>query len=204
MKWKINPLENFSQFRWESWSQIFAIRLLNYLLTSIDISSELSIDMQIDNRNVHVHPIVLFLRLIVLIERAEDTVKYFSYELTPIPTSIFKGNFMRHAEKSQMANAWFHYQRIKFRKRGTQIQGNCWEWWANKKKEKKKWWSAERDEQNKCEEEESTSHNIGKKVPQEWSQLMKMTSLHPSIQKSLWMEGFFFTEYFGKARCTKI
>lgn len=74
-------------------------------MTSIDISSELSIDMQIDNQNVHVHPIVLFLRLIVLIERAEDTVKYFSYELTPIPTSIFKGNFMRHAEKSQMANA---------------------------------------------------------------------------------------------------
>ena len=42
-----------------------------------------------------------------------------------------------------------------------------------------------------------------KKVPQEWSQLMKMTRLHPSIQKLLWMEGIFFIEYFGKDRRTK-
>ena len=30
-----------------------------------------------------------------------------------------------------------------------------------------------------------------KKVPQEWSKLMKMTRLHLSIQKLLWMEGIF-------------
>ena len=43
-----------------------------------------------------------------------------------------------------------------------------------------------------------------KKVPQEWSQLMKKARLHPSIKKSSWMEGIFSTEYFGKTRYTKI
>lgn len=63
--------------------------------------------------------------------------------------------------------------------------------------------TAERDEQNKCEEEESTSKTRKKKVPREQSQLMKMMRLHPSIQKSSWIEDIFFTEYFEKVRSTK-
>lgn len=72
--------------------------------------------MQVGNRNVHVDSTELFPRLIILIERAEDTMKYFSYELTPAPRSIFKGNFMQHAEKSQLTDILFHYQRNKIQK----------------------------------------------------------------------------------------
>ena len=44
--------------------------------------------MQVGNHTIHIDPTVLFLRLIVLIERAEDTMEYFSYELTAITTSL--------------------------------------------------------------------------------------------------------------------
>ena len=44
--------------------------------------------MQVGNQTIHIDPTVLFLRLIVLIERAEDTMEYFSYELTAITTSL--------------------------------------------------------------------------------------------------------------------
>ena len=69
--------------------------------------------MQVGYQTIHVDPTVLFLILIVLIARAEDTMKYFSYELTPIPKSLFNGSFLRHAEKSQLADALIHYQRNK-------------------------------------------------------------------------------------------
>ena len=117
-------------------------------------------DMQVGNQTSHVDPTVLFLRLIVLIERAEDTIKYFPYELTPIPTSLFKGNFMQHAEKSQLADVLIHdpqnkVQKERKKKRKKSFESNQ----PARKKKKRNDDTAERDKQNECEEEESTSNN---------------------------------------------
>ena len=62
----------------------------------------LSKGVTIKNEIVHIDPTVLFMRLIVLIERAEDMSDYFNYALAPIPCSLFKDNFMRHPNKSQL------------------------------------------------------------------------------------------------------
>ena len=56
--------------------------------------------MQVGKQTICFDPTALFLRLIVLIERADDTMKFSSHELTSIPTFLFKDNFRRHAEKS--------------------------------------------------------------------------------------------------------
>ena len=56
--------------------------------------------MQVGKQTICFDPTALFLRLIFLIERADDTMKFFSHELTSIPTFLFKDNFRRHAEKS--------------------------------------------------------------------------------------------------------
>jgi len=47
----------------------------------------------------------LFHRLVILVERSEDIPSYFSYELTPIPTALFKDNLMRKADKPALAKA---------------------------------------------------------------------------------------------------
>ena len=57
----------------------------------------------VDNQKVHINPSILFTRLVVIIERETETEKYFNYELTPEPTSLFKYNFMRHPDKSSLA-----------------------------------------------------------------------------------------------------
>ena len=115
---------------------------------------------QVGCQKIHVDTTVLFLRLINVIVRAEDTMKYFSYEQTPIPTSLFKGNFMWHPEKSQLADALIHYRRNTVQKerkkktmRSVESDGPA------RKKKKRNDDTTKRDEQNKCEEEESTSNN---------------------------------------------
>ena len=45
----------------------------------------------------------LFSRLIAIVQREEDMIPYFSYELTAIPTSLFKDGAMRKTQKSQLA-----------------------------------------------------------------------------------------------------
>ncbi len=45
----------------------------------------------------------LFSRLIAIVQREEDMTPYFRYELTPIPTSLFKDGVMRKTQKSQLA-----------------------------------------------------------------------------------------------------
>ena len=59
----------------------------------------------INNDTVHIDPTVLFMRLVVLVERYEDTSRFFHYELTPVPTSLFKDGFMRHPNKAALAAA---------------------------------------------------------------------------------------------------
>ena len=45
----------------------------------------------------------LFHRLIVLIERSSDVQNYFMYEMTPVPTSIFRNGYMRKPNKAALA-----------------------------------------------------------------------------------------------------
>ena len=56
-------------------------------------------------KHIHIEPSVLFTRLVVLIERSPDVNTYFNYELTPIPTALFKENFMRKPYKAALATA---------------------------------------------------------------------------------------------------
>ena len=46
---------------------------------------------------------VLFHRLNVIMQRSPDIKPYFSYELSPQPTSLFKDNFIGKTDKSLLA-----------------------------------------------------------------------------------------------------
>ena len=59
--------------------------------------------IQIEKKKYHIDPMKLFSRLIAIVQREEDMIPYFSYELTGIPTSIFKDGVMRKTQKSQLA-----------------------------------------------------------------------------------------------------
>ena len=61
--------------------------------------------IQIDKQKVHIDPNHLFQRLIAIAQRETDMAPYFEYELTSIPTSLFKDGFMRKSQKSQLAKA---------------------------------------------------------------------------------------------------
>ena len=68
--------------------------------------------VQLENTRIHVNPSILFLRLMVLIERTDDTEKWFGYELTPYRTALFKDNIMRHPNKAALAEAILNYKKI--------------------------------------------------------------------------------------------
>ena len=57
-----------------------------------------------NNETVVVDPLVLFSRLIVLMNRFGDISCFFVHELAPMPTSLFKDNFMRKSSKSSLAH----------------------------------------------------------------------------------------------------
>ena len=59
----------------------------------------------IDQEPVHVEKLILFSRLLVLLERCEDTTPYFQYELTPFPASLFKHSVMRKPNKSVLGTS---------------------------------------------------------------------------------------------------
>lgn len=61
--------------------------------------------IQVDKRKGHIHPNHLFYRLLAIAQRENDMAPYFGYELTAIPTSLFKDSFMRKPIKSQLAKA---------------------------------------------------------------------------------------------------
>ena len=46
---------------------------------------------------------VLFSRLVVLMQRTNDISSYFAYELAPVPTALFKDSMMRKPNKSFLA-----------------------------------------------------------------------------------------------------
>ena len=69
------------------------VRSLNHLQPAI----------LIEKKKYHIDPMKLFSRLIAIVQREDDMIPYFSYELTAIPTSLFKDGLMRKTQKSQLA-----------------------------------------------------------------------------------------------------
>ena len=69
------------------------IQALNHLYPAI----------QIDKHKVHFNPSILFTQLTAIVQREEDIKLFFAYELTAIPTTLFKDGFMRKPVKSQLA-----------------------------------------------------------------------------------------------------
>ena len=61
--------------------------------------------IQVDKEKVQINPTLLFSRLIAIVQREEDMIPYFDYELTAIPTSLFKDHAMRKTTKAQLAKA---------------------------------------------------------------------------------------------------
>ena len=61
--------------------------------------------MEIDKEKIHVDLMLLFSRLLVLIERGENIRKYFRFERTAFPTSLFKNGMMQKANKSKLVKA---------------------------------------------------------------------------------------------------
>ena len=54
--------------------------------------------ISIDKEQVTIDPIYLFLRVVFVIKPEEEIENYFLYELTPYPTSVFKGGVLREAK----------------------------------------------------------------------------------------------------------
>ena len=54
---------------------------------------------------IHIDPMVLFARLMLVLQREANPAPYFSYELSPIPTALFKDGLMRKANKALLRKA---------------------------------------------------------------------------------------------------
>ena len=98
--------------------------------TSKKIKTLLSLTKGIEDGNqiIHVDPLILFMRLIVLVERSENTANHFAYELTHCPTSLFQDNFMWHPDKSDLMHVLLNYNSEitgKKRKRNEGTNGQC-------------------------------------------------------------------------------
>ena len=65
------------------------IQALNHLYPAI----------QIDKHKVHFNPSILCTQLTAILQREEDIKLFFDYELTAIPTALFKDGFMRKPVK---------------------------------------------------------------------------------------------------------
>ena len=61
--------------------------------------------VQVGNEKIHVDPMLLFSRLLVLVERAEDMRECFEYELTSTPKSLFENELIRKPNKSALGRA---------------------------------------------------------------------------------------------------
>jgi len=57
----------------------------------------------VGDRKLPVDATVLFGRLLIIMQRCSDIENFFSYELTAMPTALFKDGFLRKANKSLLA-----------------------------------------------------------------------------------------------------
>ena len=67
--------------------------------------SSLKPSVKTRNEKVVIDPMILFSRLVVLLQRHDDVTRFFAYELAVIPMSLFKDNIMRKPSKSALAKA---------------------------------------------------------------------------------------------------
>ena len=56
----------------------------------------------INNEKIHIDPSILFSRLLLIASRMGDVEQYFNYEMTALPTTLFKDNQMRKTTKSAL------------------------------------------------------------------------------------------------------
>ena len=59
------------------------------------------------NNNVHINPLILFIRLTALMNSEDDIDADFWYELTPEPTALSKDGMMMKPPKSVLRNHLF-------------------------------------------------------------------------------------------------
>ena len=60
----------------------------------------------IEEEIIYINPMVMFARLLLILQRESDPAPYFSHELTPVPTALFNGNTsMRKANKALLMKA---------------------------------------------------------------------------------------------------
>ena len=55
--------------------------------------------IKVDKKKVNINPTILFSRLIAIVQREEDMAPYVDYELTTVPTSLFKDNALHKSVK---------------------------------------------------------------------------------------------------------
>ncbi|XP_077867667.1 uncharacterized protein LOC144357000 [Saccoglossus kowalevskii] len=65
----------------------------------------LKIGITIGKETVHIDPMVLFARLMLILQREVDLSPYFAYELTSVPTALFEDNVMRKANKALLTKS---------------------------------------------------------------------------------------------------
>jgi hypothetical protein len=58
-------------------------------------------------KKLNIDPTMLFNRLLVIMQRSSDLEKYFAYELSSLPTSMFKDSYMRKTDKSHLAKEMY-------------------------------------------------------------------------------------------------
>ena len=61
--------------------------------------------VKIGNEKVVIDPMILFSRLVVLLQRHDGITRFFAYELAVVPMSLFKDNMMHKPSKSALAKA---------------------------------------------------------------------------------------------------
>ena len=60
----------------------------------------------VEEETVVINPMVMFARMVLILQRESDPAPYFSYELTPVPSALFNGNSsMRKAKKARLTKA---------------------------------------------------------------------------------------------------
>ena len=66
--------------------------------------NDLQPGIKISKKNIQIEPSVLFMRCTALAQRESEDIKlYFMYELSAIPTSLFKDYYMRKSDKAELA-----------------------------------------------------------------------------------------------------
>jgi len=53
-------------------------------------------------KTLNIDPTLLFSRLVVIMQRSSDIKSYFEFELSALPTALFKDSYMRKPDKSQL------------------------------------------------------------------------------------------------------